>query len=149
MTADLIHILLVEDNPGDVRLTREALKNAKILNDLSVCGDGEEALQYLRHEGQYKDTRRPDLILLDLNLPIMDGRELLSKIKQDPNLSLIPVVVLTSSAAERDIVASYELHANCYVTKPVQLNEFMEVVASIKHFWLGVVKLPPSSEEGM
>jgi len=138
-----VEILLVEDNPGDVRLTREALKEGKIRNNLNVAGDGVEALRYLRREGPYGKSTRPDLILLDLNLPKMDGREVLEAVKADPALRLIPVVVLTSSAAEQDIVRAYDLHANCYVSKPVDLDQFIHVVKSIEDFWFSIVKLPP------
>jgi CheY-like chemotaxis protein len=134
--------LLVEDNPGDVRLTREALKEGKILNDLSVVGDGVEALAFLRREGRYAEAERPDLILLDLNLPKKDGREVLEEIKSDGDLKKIPVVVLTTSAAERDILNAYDLHANCYITKPVDLGQFIKVVQLIEDFWLMIVKLP-------
>jgi CheY-like chemotaxis protein len=137
-----VEILLVEDNPGDVRLTREALKEGKIRNNLNVVGDGVEALRYLRREGQYAESTRPDLILLDLNLPKMDGREVLEAVKADPSLRLIPIVVLTSSAAEQDIVRAYDLHANCYVSKPVDLDQFIHVVKSIEDFWFSIVKLP-------
>lgn len=143
-----IEILLVEDNPGDVRLTREALKEGKILNNLNVVTDGVEAIAFLRREGNYTSAPRPELILLDLNLPKKDGREVLAEIKRDPDLKLIPVVILTSSAAEQDIVKSYNLHANCYVTKPVDLDQFIEVVKSIENFWLAVVKLPPEKRNG-
>ena len=138
-----VEIFLVEDNPGDVRLTREALKEGKIRNNLNVAGDGVEALRYLRREGPYGKSTRPDLILLDLNLPKMDGREVLEAVKADPALRLIPVVVLTSSAAEQDIVRAYDLHANCYVSKPVDLDQFIHVVKSIEDFWFSIVKLPP------
>jgi len=138
-----IEILLVEDNPGDVRLTREALKDGKIINKLHVAEDGVEALAFLRREGKYHNAVRPELILLDLNLPKKDGREVLAEIKADVALKRIPVVILTSSAAEQDIIKSYNLHANCYVTKPVDLDQFINVVKSIEHFWLSVVKLPP------
>jgi CheY-like chemotaxis protein len=138
-----VEILLVEDNPGDVRLTREALKEGKIRNNLNVVGDGVEALRYLRREGPYGESTRPDLILLDLNLPKMDGREVLEAVKADPSLRLIPIVVLTSSAAEQDIVRAYDLHANCYVSKPVDLDQFIHVVKSIEDFWFSIVKLPP------
>ncbi|HKJ22797.1 MAG TPA: response regulator [Gammaproteobacteria bacterium] len=141
-TKDGVAILLVEDNPGDVVLTREALSDAKVRNELNVVGDGVEALQYLRRQGQYSDATRPDLILLDLNLPRKDGREVLSEIKQDPDLKRIPVVVLTTSKAEEDILRSYNLHANCYVTKPVDLNQFLTIVKTIEDFWLTVVKFP-------
>ena len=137
-----IEILLVEDNPGDVRLTEEALKEGKILNSLNVVADGVEAMAFLRREGKYSDAPRPELILLDLNLPKKDGREVLAEIKKDQELKRIPVVILTSSAAEQDIVKSYNLHANCYVTKPVDLDQFIHVVKSIEQFWLTVVKLP-------
>ena len=135
-------ILLVEDNPGDVRLTREALKEGKILNEVSVAEDGVEALAFLRRQGRYSDAARPDLILLDLNLPKKDGREVLEEIKCDDGLKQIPVVVLTTSAAERDILRAYNLHANCYITKPVDLEQFIKVVQLIEDFWLTIVKLP-------
>jgi two-component system, chemotaxis family, response regulator Rcp1 len=141
-----IQVLLVEDNPGDVRLTREALKEGKLLNQLTVVGDGVEALSFLRRQGKYTDAVQPDLILLDLNLPKKDGREVLAEIKTDPVLKRIPVVVLTTSSAEEDVLKTYNLHANCYVTKPVDLEQFMHVVQSIEDFWLTVVRLP--SEEG-
>ena len=137
-----IRILLVEDNPGDVRLTREALKEAKVNNQLFVVEDGVEAMAFLRNEGEYADTPRPDLILLDLNLPKKDGREVLEEIKQDLELKRIPVVVLTTSRAEEDILKSYNLHANCYVTKPVDLDQFINIVKSIEDFWLTIVRLP-------
>lgn len=138
-----IEILLVEDNPGDVRLTREAFKEGKVLNNLSVVEDGAEAMAFLRQQGKYADVPRPDLILLDLNLPKKDGREVLPEIKEDTNLKRIPVVVLTTSKAEQDILKTYNLHANCYVTKPVDLEQFISVVRFVQHFWLSVVKLPP------
>ena len=138
-----VEILLVEDNPGDVRLTREALREGKVRNNLSVASDGVEAVAYLRREGEHAHAVRPDLILLDLNLPRMDGREVLAEIKADPSLRNIPVVVLTSSQAEEDIVRAYDLHANCYVTKPVDLDQFIRVVESIEDFWFTIVKLPP------
>ncbi len=138
-----VEILLVEDNPADVRLTREALKEGKVRNNLSVVVDGEAALAFLRREGQYAGAPHPDLILLDLNLPRKDGREVLAEIKEDPTLKRIPVVVLTTSTAEKDILQTYNLHANCYVTKPVQLDEFLSVVKSIDDFWLALVRLPP------
>jgi chemotaxis family two-component system response regulator Rcp1 len=140
--ADLIEILLVEDNPGDVRLTIEALKEAKVLNSLSVASDGVEALDFLHRRGRYRDARRPDLIFLDLNLPRKDGREVLAEIKQDTSLRRIPVVVLTTSQAEQDVLRSYDLHANCYITKPLDLDQFMDVIHSIEGFWLTIVKLP-------
>ncbi|MDZ7843466.1 MAG: response regulator [Anaerolineales bacterium] len=145
MTGELvkpIDILLVEDNPGDVRLTREALREGKVQNNLHVVMDGEEALQFLLREGKYKDSERPDLILLDLNLPKMDGRELLGRIKKERDLKRIPVVVLTTSRAEEDIVKTYNLHANCFITKPVDLEKFFTVVKSIEEFWMTIVKLP-------
>ncbi|HEY6199933.1 MAG TPA: response regulator [Candidatus Binatia bacterium] len=138
-------ILLVEDNPGDVRLTMEALKEGRILNEISVVEDGVEAIAYLRRAGKYAAATRPDLILLDLNLPRKDGREVLEEIKEDAELKKIPVVVLTTSAAERDILRAYNLHANCYITKPVDLEQFMRVVQSIEDFWLTIVKLPQES----
>ncbi|HEU4771624.1 MAG TPA: response regulator [Candidatus Binatia bacterium] len=137
-----IQVLLVEDNPGDVRLTKEALKEGKLLNQLTVVGDGVEALSFLRKEGVYADAPQPELILLDLNLPKKDGREVLAEIKADPNLRRIPVVVLTTSSSEEDILKIYDLHANCYITKPVDLEQFMGVVKSIEDFWVSVVKLP-------
>lgn len=137
-----IEILMIEDNPGDVRLTQEALKENKMYNRLHVVSDGVEAMAFLRHEGRYADAPRPDLILLDLNLPKKDGREVLAEIKADENLKRIPVVVLTSSQAEEDVLRTYNLHANCYVTKPVDLDQFIRVVQSIEEFWLTIVKLP-------
>jgi CheY-like chemotaxis protein len=137
-----IQVLLVEDNPGDVRLTKEALKEGKLLNQLTVVGDGVEALSFLRKEGKYANALQPELILLDLNLPKKDGREVLAEIKADPGLRRIPVVVLTTSSAEEDILKIYDLHANCYITKPVDLEQFMGVVKSIEDFWVSVVKLP-------
>jgi len=141
-----IDILLVEDSPADVRLTREALKEAKVLNTLHVVEDGVAALAFLRKEGQYALQSNPDLILLDLNLPKKDGREVLAEIKQDENLKRIPVVVLTTSKAEEDVVRSYNLHANAYVTKPVDLKQFLEVIRAIEAFWLAVVTLPPGEK---
>lgn len=138
-----IEILLVEDNPGDVRLTQEALKEGKVMNVLNTVSDGEEALAYLRRQGRYARTTRPDLILLDLNLPRKSGQEVLAEIKDDPDLRRIPVVILTVSEAEQDIIKSYNLHANCYITKPVNLEQFMEVIRTIEDFWLTVVMLPP------
>jgi CheY-like chemotaxis protein len=142
-TGKLVDILLVEDNPGDVRLTREALKEAKVANELSVVSNGEEALLYLRRQGNFSAAPRPDMILLDLNLPRMDGREVLAEIKADQNLKRIPVVILTTSSAEKDVLATYNFHANCYITKPVDLDQFLEVVKSIESFWLTIVRLPP------
>lgn len=139
---DPIRILLVEDSPGDVRLTIEALKDGKVRNDLSIVGDGVEALAFLKGEGKYAEAQRPDLILLDLNLPRMDGRELLAIIKQDEDLKRIPVVVLTTSEAEADVLRVYGLNANCYITKPVDLDKFITVIKAIENFWLTIVKLP-------
>jgi CheY-like chemotaxis protein len=141
-SANVIHILLVEDNPADVRLTEEAMRESKILNSLSVVNDGVEALAFLKKEGNYINASRPDLILLDLNLPKKDGREVLEEIKNDSGLRTIPVVVLTTSEAHTDVVKSYNLHANCYITKPVELEKFMEIVRVIENFWFGIVKLP-------
>jgi len=138
-----VEILLVEDNPGDVRLTQETLKEFKVLNNLSVVGNGVEAMAFLRHEGRYAKASRPDLILLDLNLPKKDGREVLKEIKLDEQLKRIPVVVLTTSSAEQDILKTYELHANCYITKPVDLDQFIAVIKSIEKFWFTIVRLPP------
>ena len=139
-----VEILLVEDNPGDVRLTKEAMKEGKIINNLNVVEDGAEALAYLRKNGKFKDANRPDLILLDLNLPKKNGREVLAEIKQDINLKQIPVVILTVSKAEEDVLKTYELHANCFITKPVDLEQFIKVVKSIEDFWFSIVKLPPN-----
>jgi len=138
-----IEILLVEDNPGDVRLTREALRDAKVHNNLHVVGDGIEAMEFLRRDRQYSDRPRPDVILLDLNLPRKDGREVLAEVKNDENLRRIPIVVLTTSQAEEDILKVYDLRANCYVTKPVDLDQFIKVVKSIDSFWFTIVALPP------
>ena len=140
-----IEILLVEDSPSDAQLAIEAMESAKIANHLSHVEDGVEAMQFLRREGPYREVPRPDLILLDLNLPRKDGREVLEELKADPQLKRIPVVVLTTSRAEQDVLHSYALHANCYITKPVDFNQFMEVVKSIEHFWLAVVTLPKES----
>ena len=142
MNGKPIEILLVEDNPADVRLTQEALKEGKVRNNLFVARDGEEALEFLRRKGPHANATRPDLILLDLNLPRRDGREVLAEIKNDDNLKTIPVVVLTTSSAEQDILRSYNLHANCYITKPVDLEQFVHVIKSIDEFWLTVVRLP-------
>jgi len=138
-----VDLLLVEDNPGDVRLTQEALREGKIRNRLTVAKDGVEALAMLRREGPYSALPRPDMILLDLNLPRKDGREVLAEIKADEVLRRIPVVVLTTSKAEEDILRTYDLHANCYITKPVDLEQFIDVIRSIDDFWLTVVRLPP------
>jgi CheY-like chemotaxis protein len=137
-----IEILLVEDNPGDVELTREALNTAKVANRLHVVDDGADAVEFLFRRGRFADAPRPDIILLDLNLPKKDGRQVLSEIKSEPSLAQIPVVVLTTSQAEEDIVRAYQLHANCYVTKPVDFNQFLHIVSTIEEFWLSVVKLP-------
>ena len=142
MSCRAVEILLVEDNPGDVRLTREALKEGKVLNNLSVAVDGEEALAFLRRQTIYAEAPRPDLILLDLNLPRKDGRQVLAEIKADEQLKRIPVVILASSSAEEDILRTYDLHANCYITKPVDFDQFVAVVRSIEDFWLTMVKLP-------
>jgi len=137
-----IDILLVEDNPGDVRLTKEALKEGKVRNNLHVAEDGVEAIAFLHREGRYSEMPRPDIILLDLNLPKKDGREVLAEIKCDEDLKRIPVVVLTTSMAEEDILKTYDLHANCYITKPVDLEKFISVVKMVEDFWLTIVKLP-------
>jgi CheY-like chemotaxis protein len=137
-----IQVLLVEDSPGDIRLTQEALKDAKMHINLHVVRDGEAAMSFLMREGEYANAPRPDLILLDLNLPKKDGREVLKEIKESETLKVIPVVILTTSASEADILRSYSLHANCYITKPVALDGFLTVVRSIDNFWMSVVKLP-------
>ncbi len=138
-----VEILLVEDNPGDVDLALEALEDSKISNTVSVVGDGEEAMAFLRRSGKYTAAPRPDLILLDLNMPKKDGREVLAEIKADEDLKRIPVVILTSSQTEEDIFRSYNLHANCYITKPIDLHQFIRVVKAIEDFWLTIVSLPP------
>lgn len=138
----LVEILLVEDNPGDVRLTQEALKETKLVNKLHVVGDGEEAIAFLRKQNKHANAQQPDLILLDLNLPKKDGREVLAEIKNDPDLQRIPVVVLTTSKSEQEVLKAYNLHANCFVTKPIDLDQFMHVVKSIEDFWLSIVRLP-------
>jgi chemotaxis family two-component system response regulator Rcp1 len=138
-----IEILLVEDSPGDARLAMEALKEAKVRNTLYWVKDGVEAMEFLHRQGEYSDAPRPDVILLDLNLPRKDGREVLSEVKSDKNLRRIPVVILTISTDEQDILRSYDTYANCYITKPLDLNSFMDVVKSIEDFWLEIVKLPP------
>ena len=140
-----IEILMVEDNPGDAMLANEALAEAKVSNKVCVAEDGEAALAMLRNEGEYANHPRPDLILLDLNLPRKDGKEVLAEIKADPELRRIPVVILTSSDAEQDILRSYDLHANCYITKPVDLGQFMNVVKAITDFWVTIVKLPSTN----
>ena len=147
MMVNPIEILLVEDNAGDIRLTKEALKEGKVLNKLTVVQDGVEALLCLRQQGQYAQARRPDLILLDLNLPKKDGREVLQEIKNDESLKLIPVVILTTSQDEQDVLKTYGLHANCYITKPVELEQFITVVKAIEDFWLGIVVLPFGDKE--
>ena len=139
---EMIEILLVEDNPADVRLTREAMRESKLINKLSVVSDGVEALAYLRKEGQYSEATTPDLILLDLNLPKKDGREVLEEVKRDTRLQTIPVVILTTSEAEQDILKSYHLHANCYISKPVAFDKFIKVVQSIENFWFTIAKIP-------
>jgi CheY-like chemotaxis protein len=141
-TLNVISVLLVEDDPGDVVLIREAFEHNKVYNTLNVVADGEQALHYVRAEGEFAGAQRPDLILLDLNLPRKDGREVLAEIKGDPDLRTIPVVILTTSEAEEDILRSYDLHANAYVTKPVDFDRFVEVVRQIDDFWVSVVKLP-------
>jgi CheY-like chemotaxis protein len=141
-----IEILLVEDSPLDIKLTQEALIEGKVKNNLHVVMDGEDAMDFLRKTGKYQGVPRPDIILLDLNLPRKDGREVLAEMKSDPDLRRIPVVILTTSRAEEDIVKTYDLHVNCYVTKPVDMNQFLEVIKSISNFWLTVVALPPVSD---
>jgi two-component system, chemotaxis family, response regulator Rcp1 len=142
-----INILLVEDNPGDADLAREALFDSKFNNNLQVVDDGEKAMAFLHREGVYADAPRPDLILLDLNLPKKDGRQVLAEIKDDPNLQRIPVVILTTSQAEEDVLRTYQLHANCYITKPIDLGQFLHVVRSIEDFWLSIVVLPPNESK--
>jgi CheY-like chemotaxis protein len=137
-----VEILLVEDNPGDIQLTKEALRESKIHNKLHAVTDGEQAMDFLRKKGKFHDAVRPDLVLLDLNLPKMDGREVLAEIKADEQLKRIPIVILTTSDAEKDIVQSYNLHANCYIKKPVDFEQFIEVVSNIEDFWFSIVKLP-------
>lgn len=141
-TTRSIEILLVEDNPGDARLTIEAMREAKLSNRLHIVEDGVEAMQFLRREGRFGDAPRPDLILLDLNLPKKDGREVLAEIKSEPSLKRIPVVVLTTSRAEEDVLRTYDLHANCYVTKPVDIEQFIKIVKQIDEFWFKLVTLP-------
>lgn len=143
LTASSGCILLVEDNPGDVRLAKEALKESGMTSSLSVATDGAQAIAFLRRQGEYVGAPRPDLILLDLNLPRRNGAEVLAEIKQDPELRCIPVVVLSSSGAEEDVMKSYELHANCYIIKPVDLEEYVAVVQSLSRFWFSTVALPP------
>lgn len=141
-----VQMLLVEDNLGDIRLTKETLRDAKVMVNLHVVGDGVEAMAFLRKESKHANAPRPDLVLLDLNLPKKDGREVLGEIKQDPDLRRIPVVVLTISSAEEDILKSYNLHANAYVTKPLNLEQFAKIVKAIEDFWFTVVKLPPNGK---
>jgi CheY-like chemotaxis protein len=148
VNAELISVLLVDDDPGDVLLVREAFEDNKVGNLLSVVSDGVEAMAYVRREGSYADAARPDLILLDLNLPRKSGIEVLAEVKGDPALSMIPVVVLTTSEAEEDIVRAYKLHANAYITKPVDFMQFSQIVHQIDDFFIGLVKLPPSSSPG-
>ncbi|MGD0643462.1 MAG: response regulator [Candidatus Bathyarchaeia archaeon] len=138
-----VDILLVEDNPGDVRLTKEALKDAKVLNEIHVAKDGVEAMEFLNKQGSFAEAPTPDLILLDLNLPRKDGREVLAEIKKDSKLKHIPVVILTTSKADEDIIKTYDLHANAYITKPVDLNRFVEIMHVMEEFWFTIVKLPP------
>jgi chemotaxis family two-component system response regulator Rcp1 len=141
-TQKVIEILLVDDNPGDVRLTIEALKGGRILNHISVAPDGVEALAFLRREGIYVNSPKPDLILLDLNMPRKDGREVLNEIKNDPVLKIIPVIVLTTSEAEQDILKTYMFHANCFITKPIEVEEFFRVIRTLEDLWLSLIKLP-------
>ncbi len=140
-----IEVLLAEDNPADVRLTEEGLKEGKLHHVLHVVRDGVEAMEYLRRQGRHSAARRPDIVLLDLNMPRKDGREVLAEIKQDASLRTIPVVVMTSSDADQDVLRAYELHANCYITKPVDLDKFISIVRAIENFWLTVVELPPQT----
>jgi CheY-like chemotaxis protein len=141
-----VQMLLVEDNPGDVRLTKETLKDAKVIINLSVVKDGVEAMAFLRHESKYAKAPRPDLVLLDLNLPRKDGREVLAEIKQDPDLKCIPVIIMSISNAEEDIIKSYNLYANAYVTKPLNLEQFAKIARAVEDFWFTVVKLPPNGK---
>lgn len=142
-----IEILLVEDNPGDADLARAAMEDGKVRNALHVVNDGEEAMTFLRRRGKHKNASRPDLVLLDLNLPKKDGREVLAEIKSDPDLRRIPVVILTISKDEEDILKAYNLYANCFITKPIDLNQFLNVVKAIEDFWLTIVKLPPNGSK--
>ncbi len=146
LPSEVVEILLVEDSPADARLTQEAFKDGKVRNNLAVVSDGVQAMAYLRREGRFADAARPDLVLLDLNLPKMDGREVLKQMKADPGLMTIPVVILTTSQADIDVLAAYEYHANCYIQKPVDLTRFLAVIAAIETFWLTVVKLPVVAE---
>ena len=142
----LVEILLVEDSRMDIRLTQEALREGKLNNNLHIVMDGEDAMPFLRQEGQFHNAPKPDIILLDLNLPRKDGREVLAEIKADPNLRRIPVIILTTSQAEEDIIKSYNLHVNCYVVKPVDMHQFIDAIKSIGDFWLSVVALPSDTE---
>ncbi len=146
VNAEAVDILLVEDNPGDVRLTKEALKDAKVLNEIYVAKDGVEAMDFLHRQGQFVDAPIPDMILLDLNLPRKDGREVLAEVKKDPKLKHIPVIILTTSKADEDIIKTYNLHANAYITKPVDLNRFVEIIHALEEFWFTIVKLPPKEQ---
>lgn len=147
-TYKIVEILLVEDNPGDADLARETLASSKLRNNLHVATDGEKAMQFMRRQAPFEDAPRPDIVLLDLNLPRKDGREVLAEIKQDNDLKRIPVVILTSSQADEDVLRSYNLHANCYITKPLDFKQFTKVVHSIESFWLTIVKLPSDKEIG-
>ena len=142
-----VEILLVEDNPGDVDLAREALATGKVRTALHVVGDGEQAMDFLRRKGKYVGAPCPDLILLDLNMPKKDGREVLAEVKADEDLKCIPVVILTTSKSEEDILKTYNLHANCFITKPIDLHQFVKVVQAIEEFWLTIVKLPPNGNK--
>ena len=142
MTGDLVHILLVEDSAADIRLTQEALRESKVLNQLHVARDGVEALEFMRRRGTFSDRPRPDLVLLDLNLPRLDGKDVLSAMQGDPELHSIPVAVLTTSAQEADIANSYDLGANCFLTKPVDITQFLKVIQAVEDFWFGMVRLP-------
>lgn len=141
----IFDILVVEDNPGDARLTREVLNESNIPSCLYIVNDGVEAMEFLRNKGRFKDSPKPDLIIMDLNLPRKDGRELLAEVKDDENLKYIPIVIMTISQAEEDILKSYKLHANCFITKPIDLNEFIKVIKSVEEFWFTIVKLPPKN----
>ena len=143
MSGDAVHILLVEDSPGDVNLTLTALKDARVANTVGVVGDGEQAMAYLRQEPPFSDAPRPDLILLDLNLPLMDGREVLAEMKADPHLATIPVIVLTTSSSEDDVISVYRLHAASFVTKPIDFTDFAAAIRSIEGFWLSIVRFTP------
>lgn len=144
MSNQLFHILLAEDNPGDARLTTEALKDGRFLCQVHLTKDGVEAMEFLHRKGQYSNAPRPDLVFLDLNMPRKDGREVLEEMKEDPELKRIPVVVLTTSEAEQDLCRSYDLHANCYIIKPLDVDQFFQIVRAIEDFWFNIVKLPPS-----